>query len=115
MSLPKENLDNKAFSDLLKEALSRIPVYAPEWTDHNVHDPGITFIELFAWLTEMQIYRLNRISDRSYRKFLKLMGIPKLKSANAAKVDVTFSLLLDVMKGIIGAFPCQCNMPKTAS
>ncbi len=98
MSLPKENLDNKAFSDFLKEAISRIPVYAPEWTDHNVHDPGITFIELFAWLTEMQIYRLNRISDRSYRKFLKLMGIPKLKSANAAKVDVTFSLLLDVMK-----------------
>lgn len=92
MTLPKENLDNKTYSDLLKEAISRIPVYAPEWTDHNVHDPGITFLELFAWLTEMQIYRLNRISDKSYRKFLKLMGIPKLKPASAAKVDVTFSL-----------------------
>lgn len=92
MTLPKENLDNKAFSDLLKEAISRIPVYAPEWTDHNIHDPGITFIELFAWLTEMQIYRLNRINDKNYRKFLKLMGIPELKSARAAKVDVTFSL-----------------------
>jgi hypothetical protein len=96
MTLPKENLDNKAFSDLLKEAISRIPVYAPEWTDHNIHDPGITFIELFAWLTEMQIYRLNRINVKSYRKFLKLMGIQKLRSASAAKVDVTFSLLPDV-------------------
>ena len=92
MTLPKENLDNKAFSDLLKEAISRIPVYAPEWTDHNLHDPGITFIELFAGLTEMQIYRLNRITDKNYRKFLKLMGIPKLKPATAAKVDVTFYL-----------------------
>lgn len=104
MTLPKENLDNKVFSDLLKEAISRIPIYAPEWTDYNIHDPGITFIELFAWLTEMQIYRLNRISDKSYRKFLKLMGIQKLKSANAAKLDVTFSLL----SGII-----QPDMPVT--
>ncbi len=93
MTLPKENLDNKTFSDLLKEAISHIPVYAPEWTDHNAHDPGITLIELFAWLTEMQIYRMNRISEKSYRKFLKLMGIPKLKPASAAKVDVTFSLI----------------------
>lgn len=93
MTLPKENLDNKTFDELLKEAITRIPVYAPEWTDHNIHDPGITFIELFAWLTEMQIYRLNRINDRSYRKFLKLLGILKPEPSRAAKVDVTFSLL----------------------
>jgi hypothetical protein len=93
MSLPIPNLDDKTFEELAKEAVSRIPIYAPEWTDHNIHDPGITFIELFAWLAEIQIYRLNRVSDRSYRKFLKLMGFPKLKPARAAEVDVTFSLL----------------------
>ena len=75
MTLPKENLDDKNFEELVKEAVSRIPVYAPEWTDHNIHDPGITLIELFAWLAEMQIYRLNMISDESYRKFLTLVGI----------------------------------------
>jgi len=92
LSLPLENLDDKTFDELVKEALSRIPIYAPGWTDHNIHDPGITFIELFAWLAEMQIYRLNTIPDRSYRKFLKLMGIPRLKPAIAAEVDVIFSL-----------------------
>jgi hypothetical protein len=92
MSLPLENLDDKTFEELVKEAVSRIPLYTPDWTDHNVHDPGITLIELFAWLVEMQIYRLNRISDKSYRKFLKLMGIPKLKPARAAEVDLSFSL-----------------------
>ena len=96
MTLPIENLDDKTFEELVKEAVSRIPIYTPEgtdykWTDHNIHDPGITLIELFAWLAEMQIYRLNRITDRSYRKFLKLMGILKLKPARAAEVDVTFS------------------------
>jgi len=89
--LPSADLDDKTFDELVKEALSRIPAYAPEWTDHNIHDPGITFIELFAWLTEMQIYRLNRITDDSRRKFLKLVGIPKLKSARSADVDLTFS------------------------
>ena len=77
MTLPRENLDDKKFEELVKEAVSRISIYAPEWewTDHNIHDPGITFIELFAWLVEMQIYRLNRITDESYRKFLTLVGI----------------------------------------
>ena len=93
MTLPKENLDSKTYEDLVKEAVSRIPIYAPEWTDHNVHDPGRTFIELFAWLAEMQIYNLNRITDMSRRKFLKLMGITELRPAKAATVDVTFSLL----------------------
>ena len=92
MTLPIENLDDKTFEELVKEAVSRIPIYTPEWTDHNIHDPGVTLIELFAWLAEMQIYRLNRITDSSYRKFLTLMGIPKLKPARAAEVDVTFSL-----------------------
>ena len=91
MSLPSADLDDKTFDELVKEAVSRIPAYAPEWTDYNVHDPGITFIELFAWLAEMQMYRLNRISDRNYRKFLKLMGIPSLKTARSAEVDLTFS------------------------
>jgi hypothetical protein len=91
LSLPSADLDDKTFDELIKEAISRIPAYAPEWTDYNVHDPGITFIELFAWLAEMQIYRLNRISDRNYRKFLKLMGIPSLKTARPAEADLTFS------------------------
>lgn len=91
MSLPKESLDDKSFDELLTEALSRLPIYAPEWTDHNVHDPGITFIELFAWLAEIQIYRLNRITDRSKKKFLKLLGIPYLEPAKPSKVDVTFT------------------------
>lgn len=79
MSLPLENLDNKTFEQLVEEAKKRIPIYAPQWTDHNLHDPGITLIELFAWLTEMQIYRLNRVPDQAMWKFLKLIGIQKGK------------------------------------
>jgi len=93
MTLPIENLDDKTFDDLVRDAISRIPVYAPGWTDRNPTNPGITFIELFAWLSEMQIYRLNRIDDKSYRKFLKFLGLPGIRPPSAAEVDVTFSLI----------------------
>ncbi|MBE9592053.1 MAG: baseplate J/gp47 family protein, partial [Proteobacteria bacterium] len=91
MSLPIPNLDDKTFSDLVEEAKKWIPIYAPEWTDHNVHDPGITLIELFAWLAEMQLYRLNTITEKNKLKFLKLLGVTP-KPATAAKADVTFTL-----------------------
>jgi len=101
MTLPLENLDDKTFDDLVKEAISRIPVYAPGWTDRNPTDPGITFIELFAWLAEMQIYRLNRIDERSYKKFFKLLGMPGISPPRAAEANVTFSLI----KGGLASVP----------
>ena len=75
MALPVPNLDDRTFQDLVNEARRRIPMYCPEWTDHNLSDPGITLIELFAWMTEQIIYRLNKVPDKNYVKFLELMGI----------------------------------------
>ncbi len=93
MTLPLENLDNLTFEELVSEAVSRIPVYAPAWTNHNRSDPGITFIELLAWISEMQIYRLNRIGEGSFQKFLKLLGSDLPRAASRARVDVTFSFV----------------------
>ena len=95
MTLPMDNLDDKSFDDLVRDALARIPVFAPQWTDHNKTDPGITLIELLAWIVEMQIYRLNKVSDRSYLKFLKLLGIMGLEPARAAVADLTFTVPKD--------------------
>ena len=49
---------------------------SPEWTEHNVSDPGITLIELFAWMTDMLIYRLNRVPDKLHVALLELLGDP---------------------------------------
>jgi hypothetical protein len=75
LSLP--NLDDRRYEDLLEEARSLIPSYAPEWTNHNPSDPGITLVELFAYLTEMLVYRVNRVTDDNKRAFLKLIIGPK--------------------------------------
>jgi predicted phage baseplate assembly protein len=75
MPLPLPQLDNYTFDTLVAEAQALLPRFAPPWTDYNAHDPGITLIELFAWITEMESYRLDRVSEASQRAFLRLVGI----------------------------------------
>lgn len=69
------NLDDRRWADLVEQGRALIPLFSPEWTDHNASDPGITLLELFAWIAEMDIYRLNRIPDRHKRRLLALMGV----------------------------------------
>lgn len=88
--LPLPELDDQSFQQIIEDARKMIPQLFAGWTDENYHDPGITLIELLAWLTEMQQYYLNRITDKNELKFLKLMGI-KLQAALSSKTEVTFS------------------------
>ena len=90
MPLTIPTLDNRRYQDLLNEALARIPVHNPEWTNFNESDPGVTLIELFAFLTENLLYRSNQIPERNRRKFLSLLGIP-LQPAVPAHGLVTIS------------------------
>lgn len=69
------SLDDQYFSQIVDKAIKSIPKYAPQWTDFNPHDPGITLIELFAYLKEIQQYHLDQISDKNREMFLKLLGI----------------------------------------
>lgn len=91
MPLLDQNLDDKTFQELSDEARALIPRYAPEWTDHNLSDPGMTFMDLFGWLAEMQVYYLNRITDKNRGKFLALLGEAP-RAAQSAHVEVTFEL-----------------------
>jgi predicted phage baseplate assembly protein len=75
MPLPMPRLDNRRFDQLVEEGAALLPRYAPGWTDHNLHDPGITLIDLLAWLVEMDMYRLDRTSQAAFRAFLRLAGI----------------------------------------
>jgi predicted phage baseplate assembly protein len=91
MSLQTPNLDDRKFQDIVSEARSKIPLYCPNWTDYNLSDPGITIIELFAWMVDMLLYRLNRVPEKNYIKFMDMIGI-RLEPPKPAKVNVTFRL-----------------------
>src|SRR6266446_8239836 len=83
-------LDDRRYQQLLDEALARIPVYTPEWTNFNKSDPGVTLVEIFAFLTENLLYRSNQIPERNRKKFLKLLNVP-LQPATAAQGLVTIN------------------------
>ena len=75
MAIQPPRLDDRAFDDLRAELIRRIPVHAPEWTDHNASDPGIALIELFAALGDNLLYRLNRVPEAARLEFLRLLAI----------------------------------------
>lgn len=91
MPLQPPKLDDRDFNSLFQEARSRIPRYLPEWTDWNPSDPGITLLQLQAWLTDTILYRLNQLPELNYIKFLQLLGVEQIP-AQPARADLTFTL-----------------------
>jgi hypothetical protein len=91
MPLPLPNLDDRSFQQLMEEARGRIALACPGWNDLSPGDPGIVLLEAFAYLTEVLIYRLNRVPDKAYIEFLRLMGV-RLAAPSAAGVMLRFSL-----------------------
>lgn len=93
MPIELPNLDDRTYDGLVEEARNAIPVDHPGWTDHNPSDPGIALIELFAWLTEMTLYRVNRIPERNYRTFLTLLdGRPRDTATMSLDEDIRATL-----------------------
>ena len=91
MPIPAPLIDNRRFQDIVDEAKRLIPHFCKEWTDHNVSDPGIMLVELFAWMTESVLYRANQVPEKNYIKFLEMLGI-RLEPPTAASAPVTFYL-----------------------
>jgi predicted phage baseplate assembly protein len=84
-------IDDRAFDDIVAEAQTRIPRYTQEWTDFNAGDAGFALVELFAWMTELLIYRLNQTPQLNYIKFLQLIGI-ELNPAQPAQTALVFPM-----------------------
>jgi hypothetical protein len=86
MPLPIPNLDDRAFDDLVAEAIARIEASNPEWTNIAPSDPGAALIDMFAWLAETIIYRQNLIPLRQRRAFMNLLSMPMRPAAPASGV-----------------------------
>jgi len=90
MPLPAPILDDRSFEQLRDELVRRIPVYAPEWTDHNTSDPGIALLELFSFLGENLLFRFNQIPESTYLAYLRLLDVP-MRPATPARAIVCFT------------------------
>lgn len=91
MSLNAPNLDDRKFQDIVDDVKRQIALRCPEWTDHNVSDPGVTLIELFAWMMEMMLFRLNQVPEKNYLTFLEMLDIT-LEPPQPARTDLLYRL-----------------------
>ncbi|MEV7190494.1 putative baseplate assembly protein [Streptomyces sp. NPDC093510] len=91
MALPAPHLDDRRFQQFVDDAKRYIQQRCPEWTDHNVSDPGVTLVEAVAHMADQIVYRLNRVPEKNHLAFLDLLGVTLFPPA-AARADVTFWL-----------------------
>jgi predicted phage baseplate assembly protein len=112
MALPAPDLDDRRFQDLVDDAKRMVQQRCPTWTDHNVSDPGVTLIETFAFMTDQLLYRLNRLPDRIYTKFLDLIGL-RMLPPTPARVPVTFWLTTPAKTPLTIAAGTRVGTPRT--
>ena len=110
--LPAPNLDDRTFQGLVDEAKRLVQNRCPEWTDHNVSDPGVTLIEAFAQMVDQLIYRLNRVPDLNYVKFLEMIGV-ELRPPAAATGRVTFWLSAPQPQPVLVRAETEVATPRT--
>ena len=112
MALPAPHLDDRTFQNLVDEAKRMVQQRCPEWTDHNVSDPGVTLIETFAYMVDQLIWRLNRVPEKTYIKFLELLGL-QLRPPSAARTGVTFWLTAALDRTVVVPAGTQVATPRT--
>jgi len=86
MALPARSVDDRTYDQLLAVLLKELPV--ADWRDHNPSDPGITLVELMAWLGEMTLYQMDRTSAEYRERYLDLV----IDRPEPATAPVTFTL-----------------------
>ena len=89
MTIPAPHLDDRRWKDLVDEAEAYLKGKTEAWTDFSPGDPGVVLVELFAHLTELMIYRLNRVPEKAYLEYLRLLGLA-LRPPAAAAVELEF-------------------------
>jgi len=76
-------LDDSSYNNIYEKAMTRLERQAPWWTHKGIADPGITLIEMWALLCDMQSFYLDQLQESHYRKYLKLLGIAPDEGDNA--------------------------------
>lgn len=87
MKLPRPQLDDRTAFEMISQAKQRIRDLGGDWQDLSPSDPGVTLLELFAYLTEQLQYRLNRVPELHYVALLDLIGV-RIAPPTAAMVEL---------------------------
>lgn len=87
MALEAPVLDDLRWSQLVDAARRRIAaVSGGRWTLHAPVDPGMTLLELYAWLHEQRLFWMDQRTPALDRRLLALLGVTPRPDLPAATV-----------------------------
>lgn len=87
MVLDPLQLDTATWANMVDAARRRIAALSrSQWTLHAAVDPGVTLLELFAWLLEQRSYKLDQITPETAHQLLALLGQSVRRARPAATV-----------------------------
>jgi hypothetical protein len=92
------DLAPQTYAEIFTSLRDGIPAYSSNWTDYNASDPGITLLQLFAWIAGGTYYRINRVPDEAYRNYLLMAAGTTAQGVTAALVKAQNNC---IMKGQI--------------
>lgn len=74
-TLKKLKLDDSSYDSIYEKAMQHLEKQAPWWSHREISDPGITLVEMWSLLSDLQSFYLDQVQESHYRKYLKLLGI----------------------------------------
>jgi hypothetical protein len=73
--IPGVSLSDRTLAAIVADVRRHLKVLAPEWTDRNSRDPGVTLVELLAWVAEQLLHRADAISDEMFLPTSRLTAL----------------------------------------
>jgi predicted phage baseplate assembly protein len=90
VSLAPLVLDDLDWAQLTESARLRMPAHsAGRWTLHAPVDPGVTLVELFAWLLDQRGYWMDRVPEPLFRAVVTVLG-EAMRPVGAAQTVLAF-------------------------
>lgn len=82
-------LDDSSYDAIWEKAVRMLQERADWWSHRELSDPGITLLEMWAILCDMQSFYLDQMQESHYRGYLKLLGILP-DEGSCARVRILF-------------------------
>lgn len=82
--LKPERLNDQTFDDIVETAVKGIARFDTDWNNLQAADPGMTLVDLFAWLKAIQHEYMSVILPDSQRRFLSLLDIRQRRPRGAS-------------------------------
>lgn len=82
-------LDDSSYAAIWEKAAGGLQERAGWWSHRELSDPGITLLEMWTILCDMQSFYLDQMQESYYRGYLKLLGI-RPDEGSCAHVRILF-------------------------